>query len=629
MNELDHFMRAEPIARARDPSAGEAAEGGAASSPQAGLPEFGVRAMREFDGSQAPMRIFDLETFRYLAVNEAAVRFYGYTREEFLAMTVLDTRHPGDHQQFYASLAEQADYLRHRPLRRHIRKNGETVLVEVITQDVLFNGRKARLSLTLDLTGRIRVEELLWQRQQEFESLAENIPDLVARFDRNLRYVYVNSADEELIGRARSEIIGRTPRELGMPRDFVEAFERSLNEVIETGRPDLLEFRFPGPDGDRLYEAHHVPERDMIGEIGTVLCVARDITQRKRVHDALRESEERFRQLAENIDQVFWINTLSIDTNMYVSPAYERIWGRSCESLRQNPNGWLEAIYPEDLPRLREALEGVARGADLDVEYRIVRPDGTLRWIRDRSYRMKAGDGPPLLCGIAQDITDSKLAEHERLSHAIHQRDALVREVHHRIKNSLQGIVGLLRQKIRRYPAIRIEMEEAIAQLQSVALVYGLQETRSDGLISLAEIVDEVCVSAEGLTGGLVERARERKTSRPACVAGSEAVSVAVALNELVFNALKHQAGTGRKRAQVTLLESKDGAEIRIANRGKLPKGFDYPGERALGHGLGLVRTLLAAPGGNVRFNGGRNEVEVVLELRPPLIAARRKAIAT
>jgi two-component sensor histidine kinase len=122
-----------------------------------------------------------------------------------------------------------------------------------------------------------------------------------------------------------------------------------------------------------------------------------------------------------------------------------------------------------------------------------------------------------------------------------------------------------------------------------------------------------------------VNRTFESKSQRPACVAGSEAVSVAVALNELVFNALKHQpAEAGKKRARVTLCETKDAAEIHITNRGRLPKGFDFASGRAVGNGLGLVRTLLTSPGGSIVFNGGRNEVEVTLTLTPPLLADRQ-----
>jgi two-component sensor histidine kinase len=278
----------------------------------------------------------------------------------------------------------------------------------------------------------------------------------------------------------------------------------------------------------------------------------------------------------------------------------------------------------EDQPRLREAVRKIAHGHHLDIEYRIVRPDGTMRWIRDRSYPMPSDDRTPLICGIAEDITAQKLAEEQRLSKEAHQRNALVREVHHRIKNSLQGVAGLLRQKTRKLPAIAPNVEEAISQLQAVAVVYGLQGTRADGLLNLAEMVEAICVSAEGLLGGRVDRSFERLSQRPACIAGSEAVSVAVALNELVFNALKHQAApAGRKRARVALCETRDAAEIRISNRGRLPKRFDFSADRGVGTGLSLVRTLLASPGASVQFSGKRSEVEVLLKLRPPLLAER------
>jgi two-component sensor histidine kinase len=231
------------------------------------------------------------------------------------------------------------------------------------------------------------------------------------------------------------------------------------------------------------------------------------------------------------------------------------------------------------------------------------------------------------MVGCHVDVTQQKDAAEEQLRQAVGQRDALVREVHHRIKNSLQGVAGLLRQKIGKYPAMAPGIEEAIAQLQSVALVYGLQGTRSDGLLSLAEVTEAICAAAENLIGGRVERSFERRSLRSACLAGSEAVSVAVALNELVFNALKHQrAASGKKRAKVTLSETRGAAEIRISNRGRLPSKFDFTAGRSVGNGLGLVRALLAPPGGSIAFNGGRNEVEVVLKLSPPLLAERGKA---
>jgi PAS domain S-box-containing protein len=875
MNESYQRAQEEIVRRLRERSAEQAA---------ASLPVIGEQALRDFESSSSPMRIFDLETLRYLAVNDAAVRFYGYAREEFLNLTILDTRHPDDRRELPSTVAGQKGYLRYLPARRQVKKSGEIAMVERITQDVLFNGRRARLTLSVDVTERERMQGLLWRRKQEFESLAENLPDLIARFDSASRYVYVNAAVEKLTGRRREELLGRRQRELGLPADVVATFDGSLADVFATGRSHTIEFRFPAPAGERLFEALHVPEKDADGTVRTVLCVARDITERKKIeedaqrqkklqaaiidnlpvgvfirdaatlryilrnrfleksngyrvdtsigktaydlfpreqadrtvetdrqalesgrlveipeqemrggsgeprtfhvrkvpvfdddgrpqlvvgiadditerrraeqqlretneflrsviessHDcikvldlegrllwmssggrqlmevddvtpllnrsyldfwdgnqrdaalnalsaaragvmsrfegycptskgvpkwwdeivtpmldadgkperllvvsrditghrraqrSLEESEERFRQLAENIRQVFWITTLAGDKVIYVSPAFEEVWGEKRASVYRDAGSWMKSIHPEDFPRVAEGARRIAEGDSVVAEYRIIRPDGTLRWIRDRSYPMKAGDGAPLVCGIAEDITELKAAEQERLSHAMRQRDALVREVHHRIKNSLQGVVGLLRQKMRKYPSATPDIEEAIGQLQSLALVYGLQETRPDGLLSLAEITDAICSSAEKLLGGRVDRKVERASPAHACLSGAEAVSVAVALNELVFNALKHQpARAGRKRATVSLSEGRGEACIHISNRGHLPKGFDFAAGHAVGYGLGLVRTLLAPPGGKIAFNGGRDRVEVRLTLAPPLLARQRDSHAS
>lgn len=1230
-----------------------------------GLLEFGQRQLQEFEKSPRPMRIFDRETLQYLAVNDAAVALYGYTREEFLTLTVKDTRHPDEHDELLESFDKPEGYLMHFEPRRHLKKSGEVLVAEVVIQDILFQGRRARVSLTIDITERVRVLDLLRQREQEFEALAEHLPDPIARFDRNGRFVYVNSAVEKLTGASRSAILGRTQRQLFMPDTVVELFERSLAETVRSGLAHTLEFSYPSASGtERLFEAHHVPERGAIGQIATVLCVARDITERKKSEDdlrrqknlfaaivdnlpvgvfirdaqtlryvvrnrycernfghfgkscvgktaydlfpkeyadcavatdrralasgklldipeweylgesgkrqihhvrkvplygdggepwllvgiadditerkqaeeelqrqkklltaiidnlpvgifikdastlrllmvnrasrvlikhpkervlgktphelfpadqadafcktdrqalesgqmveipeqevsglsgesiiqhvrkvplfdeggkpwvlvgiadditerkqterdlrkneeflrrviessrdcikvleldgsiawmspggqrlmeiddascvlgrsyvdfwsgtdreaalaalataraggasrfegycpsakgtprwwdeiatpilgadgtperllvvsrdvteskkaeqtlrdsearlalvvenvalgmwdwnvrtgviwrhprwaqilgyrpedvpeyisaerelchpedwaqaqesllahfdgktslygtqyrmrdktgawiwvrcrgkvieragdgspvrmigyirditerkgiedalhesreqfravtetandaivsadssgrivhfnqaasrtfgygieetvgqpltllmparfhaahleglrrfmegnapnvigktmeltgrrkdgtefplelslanwrtngsvfftgilrditqrkesehALRESEERFRQLAENIREVFWVNSPAGDNMVYVSPAYEEIWGRSCESLYRNPREWMEPIHPEDLPAVRAAQKRMP-GEHTDIEYRIIRPDGALRWIRDRSYPMKRGDGAPLVCGIAEDITEQKRAEKERLTHAIHQRDALVREVHHRIKNHLQGIAGLLRNKAADDPAATDTIEAAVAQLQSVAVVYGLQSELAESGVPLCRVLDAICSSAEGLSGARVVRAFAADTGSIR-LAATEAVPVAVALNELVFNAIEHGVRRGRTpRIEVALTEKKDGADIRIVNRGKLSARFDYSRGIGTGTGLDLVKTLLGPSGGKLQFGSREGRVEVNLSLRPPLVAARKR----
>ena len=130
----------------------------------------------------------------------------------------------------------------------------------------------------------------------------------------------------------------------------------------------------------------------------------------------LERSEEKFRQLAENIQQVFWISTPDTRQVLYASPAYEEIWGRSLESLYADIANWLQTIHPDDWEALGATLKRQTRtGTGYDIEYRIVRPDGAIRWIRDRSFPIRDKSGVVYrMAGIADDITQRKQAERER-----------------------------------------------------------------------------------------------------------------------------------------------------------------------------------------------------------------------
>ncbi len=132
----------------------------------------------------------------------------------------------------------------------------------------------------------------------------------------------------------------------------------------------------------------------------------------------LRASEERFRQLAENIHEVFWLTDPGRDTTLYVSPAYEKIWGRSVVSLLDRPSGWIEAIHPDDRERVRQLVRREQDDGGSDEEYRIVRPDGSVRWIRDRAFPVRDPEGHVYrVASVAEDITSRKELE-EQFRHA-------------------------------------------------------------------------------------------------------------------------------------------------------------------------------------------------------------------
>ncbi len=162
----------------------------------------------------------------------------------------------------------------------------------------------------------------------------------------------------------------------------------------------------------RSVEHCAAPIRDSDGKIKGVVIIFRDVTERHRAEQAQRESEERFRQLAENIDDVFWIHDLRGPKTTYVSPAYETLWGCSCESLYERPMSYLDAVHPEDRERVLRAFRRLEHGEASAGEYRIIRPEGAIRWIWDRGFPIRDESGRIVrLAGIAEDITERKRAE--------------------------------------------------------------------------------------------------------------------------------------------------------------------------------------------------------------------------
>ncbi|HEY4445467.1 MAG TPA: EAL domain-containing protein [Steroidobacteraceae bacterium] len=139
--------------------------------------------------------------------------------------------------------------------------------------------------------------------------------------------------------------------------------------------------------------------------------------EHRGAQERLRQSEERFRQMAESITEVFWLTNPQKSEVLYVSPGAEQLWGRPCEQLYARPELWLQAIHPEDRQRIESGLVQQASG-NYEREFRIVRPDGSLRWIRDRAFPIKDSSGRVYrVAGIAEDITERKRTEQE-LRHA-------------------------------------------------------------------------------------------------------------------------------------------------------------------------------------------------------------------
>ncbi|MCI0536898.1 MAG: PAS domain-containing protein [Verrucomicrobiales bacterium] len=197
---------------------------------------------------------------------------------------------------------------------------------------------------------------------------------------------------------------------VGDPRVGDQEWARREGMVAFAGYPLIVAGRVVGVMA--MFARHELSE-NTLRELASIADGIGLGIVRQETEEALRNSELKFRQFAENIREVFWMTTPNMDEIIYVSPAYQRVWGRSTESLYERPLGWVEAILPEDRSVVLKACQELAgTRPNFDIEYRIQRPDGTIRWIRDRGVQVLDNRGQVYrTAGVASDITERKEAE--------------------------------------------------------------------------------------------------------------------------------------------------------------------------------------------------------------------------
>ena len=282
------------------------------------------------------------------------------------------------------------------------------------------------IGFSIDINEEKRIKSEIEQANKFLKVLINSIPDYVFYKDLNGTYLLINdSTAKEFHGKSEDQLIGKTDRELIDDREVVERFTCQDKEVAKEGKIKIYEESNKLKNGNVIdCEVIKAPVFDENNNVIGILGISRDITHRTIAEQKLKESEEKFRQLAENIDGVFLIRE---GRNMiYVSPGYEKIFGRSCESLYKDIESFGDTVHPEDKDRYINNKNGhiaskdwdkflnSIENKDFDETFRIIRPDGEIRWILFRGVPIK-GENENIIrkVGILQDITTIREAERE------------------------------------------------------------------------------------------------------------------------------------------------------------------------------------------------------------------------
>lgn len=243
-----------------------------------------------------------------------------------------------------------------------------------------------------------------------------------------------------------------------------------------------------------------------------VLGIVRDVGVRLRSEAALRESESRFRQLAESIREVFWLTDVSKGKILYLSPAYESIWGRTVASVFESPASWIEAIHPDDRDRVEQSARERQAAGTYDEEYRIVRPDGSLRWIHDQAYPVRDESGAVTrVAGVAEDVTERRTLEDSlRQTQKMESIGQLAGGVAHDFNNSLTVIMGCARLLETEHAhnadssALLLEIQSAAERASSLTkqlLAFSRQEVLAPRILDLNAAIGDTQKMLDRLLG--------------------------------------------------------------------------------------------------------------------------------
>jgi PAS domain S-box-containing protein len=398
-----------------------------------------------------------------LRVNQAQLDLLGYTREEYLG-------HP--FAKFFVDPATIKDILQ-RLLNRtvlhqyeaQLRCKDGSVKSVAISSNVLWEGDKFvhTRCVVHDMTQRRQAEAALQKKERQLKALLNNIPDIAWLKDRDSRFIAVNEPFSKACGVRSEDLVGKTDADVWTPV-LAQKYRDNDAEVIASGEQKRFEEPLAHSSGQIAWiETIKTPIYNDLGDVIGTTGIARDITQRRQLEIALRQSEQRLCLALSATETGIWEWDIPTDRTFWSDTVF-RLLGREPGSCESNYQNWLAAIHPEDRERAdRCTRQAGASGSGLNLEYRVVLPDQTVRWLTCVGGITHSIQGEPAkMAGITADITDRVRMETKRqqieaalreLTQQLQQQNAQLAEVSrikseflanmsHELRTPLTSILG-------------------------------------------------------------------------------------------------------------------------------------------------------------------------------------------
>ncbi len=402
--------------------------------------------------------------------------------------------------------------------------------------------------------ARIRAEAETKSREALYRKAIRSMGGVVFQYDfRNESYTFIDTSIGELLGYNSEEVTPDLLQTIAFSPEMRGALKGlTVAEAVALFRAGKIEMwqtdeSYITKSGKLRYFADNsLLLRDAEGEVYGCLGILQDITERKSAELAFRESDERFRQIAESVDEIFWIFDIFQFKLLYINSAYSKVWGISQETLYKNPLAYQKAIHPEDYAYVIDMQRRELAGEEIDINYRIVRPNGEVRWIHHRAYPIYNSSGTLYrIVGVAADITRQKELEHQILqTQKMQSMGHIAGGIAHDFNNILTAIIGYVElaemsaptdTPLTRYLSnIRISSERA-AGLTSQLLTFARRQIITPRVVDVHSVIEETIGLITPLLGQKTTFVFQKMASHPTISA--DTTQVQQVLMNLALNA--------------------------------------------------------------------------------------------
>jgi len=561
-----------------------------------------------FDNAPIGMALTDMSK-SFLKVNKAYCDITGYTKKELLTKTFEDITHPDDLDldDDVFSKAVNGEGTQFHFEKRYIHKNGKTIHVELRLNVLRDSTGKPyqQIAQVVDISERIESEQKLRQTQARLTAVLNNLPNVaIYEYGENVNFVSENIMD--ILGYPAEEFMKNESLFSNlMLEDDIITYDQQVAEWKRRGAKGVIsnEIRVRNRDNEIVWLEDHMYEVNPENAKQYYSGIMIDITQQKKTQLKMEETETKLSAILKNLPKV--VIYQSGLANDFISDNISEMIGYSPAEVLESKYFFGNIMHPEDLPSVKLALAGWKQSGDsgiLNMEFRVKKKTGGYIWIEDHMFRVKVNEKESYLSGILIDITERKIAE-QKISRSLKEKELLLKEIHHRVKNNLQVVSSLLKLQsgyVKDESSLDLLIDSQ-NRIRSMALVHQkLYQSKDFSEIDFSEYLKQ-------LTEHLLHVFKSRQGDIKIAVEAANvnlsidlAIPCGLILNELISNSLKYAFPPGNKGIiTIKFKYQESGYEIIVSDNGiGFPEDINYRDTKSLG--LQLVNTLVGQIEGTI-----------------------------